>query len=559
MQRLKPVLLLGCVITMLSMLPLLRAQPPTGATAEAIGTANLRATTDVNSTLLGGIQSGTRYPVLGRSQFYPWYLLADPVTNQPLGWVYAELVNVQGDLNSIPFSAVEVGVTLLPTATLDSAELLVTATNAASSAVTATPAGRVSGIVLNEINIRYGPGIEYPRVGIAHAGESYMITAYHTQFPWVEISYPTAPDGAGWVAVDLLQIEGDIFSLPAISQTRFDLPTLTPTPAVIQSSALLGATPVALSPEFQALGSQLWNMILKAGFEPDSSRLGALFLMDLQTGEAITFGNNLAFSGMSINKIAILSGLYNRLNTQPNANDALTIANMMICSENSATNGVLNLIGNGDEYRGAQVVTDFLGQLGLKNTFIVAPFLIPGVSTPQPVRAPTTLVDQNSTEPDYSNQMTVDEMGWLLGSIYQCAYNDGGPFRSGPLSDNYTAQECHKMLRLMSENQIGALIEAGVPKDTVVAHKHGWIDDTHGDAGIVITPGGNYVLVMALHNPTWLDFNESFPLMAEISRTVYNYYNPDGPVSEIRREQVSETCELPDMLISDLMSPAFAG
>lgn len=550
----KPLLVLCGVFILLALWSPLAAQQPTGVYAQAVGTANLRSRPDVNADLIGGIQTGTWYPILGRNQFYPWLLLGDTVTFQPIGWVFQDLVTIQGNLNVVPFSEVVVGAPTPtpppPTGTLEPS------TGTPIPSPTATLQGQVIGVSKGEINIRYGPGIEYPRLGIAHAGDSFTITAYHTLFPWVQVRYANSPNGFGWVANDLLDIQGDVFSLPAVSTTQFDLPTLTPTPIVVEASALLGSTPVPISPQFQALGSQLWNMILAAGFEPDTSRVGALFLLDLQTGEAVTFGNNLAFSGMSINKIPVLTELFNVLDAPPDANLARTLGNMMICSENTATNGVLNFLGNGDEYKGAQEVTTFLEQIGIKNTFIVAPYLIPGVSTPQPVRQPTTTVDQISTSPDYSNQMTVDDMGELLGGIYQCAYDDSGALTA---TGHFTRQECRKMLYLMSSNRIGALIEAGVPKDTRVAHKHGWINDTHGDAGIVFTPGGNYVLVMALHNPTWLDFTESFPLIAEVSRTVYNYYNPTAPMAAIRRDPVSETCDLPSDLIDNLMSSGFDG
>lgn len=66
-------------------------------------------------------------------------------------------------------------------------------------------------------------------------------------------------------------------------------------------------------------------------------------------------------------------------------------------------------------------------------------------------------------------------------------------------------------------------------------HKHGWIDDTHGDAAVVFSPGGAYVLVTVMHGPDWLNFEQSAPLIGEISRTVYNYFNPQAPLEAVRQ------------------------
>jgi uncharacterized protein YraI len=534
----------------------------TGVEAEAIGQANLRATTDVNSTLVGQIQSGTRYPVIGRSEFFPWLLLADPATNQPIGWVFRDLVNVYGDITQTPFSTLEIGAPAVspapPLNTATPGAVIITPTlPAATQAAQVGITGRVTG----EINIRYGPGVDYPRIGVARVGDSFEITGWHTQLPWLQIRYPSAPNGFGWVAKDLLEIQGDVFTLPPISQTRFDLPTLTPTQPVVQASTIFNATPAAISPAFRALGDQLWAMMLQAGFEPETSRLGALFLLDLQTGEAITFGNQIAFSGMSLNKIAILAELYGTLNQPPNLAQANTIAGAMICSENTSSNDMLNIIGGGDAYTGALAVTRFLQDLELTNTFLVAPFVIDPKNIPTPpfpIVAPVTSADKNITQPDPWNQATVDNLGWLLGSIYSCAYDENGPLLE-KFPGAYTPSECRQMLHAMSSNKIGALIEAGVPPGTRVAHKHGWIADTHGDAGIVFTPGGNFVLVTILHNPTWLDFSESFPLIAEITRAVYNYYNPTAPLEQVREETVPECDLFGSPLIDDLMSASFDG
>lgn len=281
--------------------------------------------------------------------------------------------------------------------------------------------------------------------------------------------------------------------------------------------------------------------MLKAGFEPETSRLAGFFLMDLRSGEALTVGNQIAFSGMSLNKIAILADLYSTLAAPPDLETAIDIANMMVCSENSASNALLSRIGDGDPYRGGQSVSAFMSRIGLGNTFIVAPFLTDPNATPVPVVAPTTLADQVRASPDYSNQMTVDDLGWLLAGMYQCAYRGGGPLMTAA-PGAFDVRECRQMLDVMSSNNLGQplLMSAGVPGSIRVAHKHGWTADTHGNAGIVFTPGGDYALVMALHNPTWLDFSESFPLMSEISRTIYNYFNPTAPLEQDRQPFIVE-------------------
>ncbi len=552
-------------VALLALLPA-PASAQTDVSAEAVGQANLRATTDVNSALLGQISVGTRYPVIGRSEFYPWLLLGDPASGQPLGWVFAELMTVFGNTGSVPFSSLIVGTPPTPTFSPVSTQLPTLAfqpQGVALPTATLTPATGVTGLVTGEINVRYGPGVDYPRIGVSRAGEIFEITARHTQLPWVQVRYTNAPNGFGWVATDLLEIQGDVFSVPAISQTVFDLPTLTPTPPAVQASTLFSGTPVPISPAFEALGDELWDMVLAARFEPETSRLAGLFLMDLQTGEAITFGNQIAFSGMSLNKIVILADLYSKLSTPPNTELAINIANMMVCSENSASNALLSYLGSGDPFQGANSVTAFMQEIGLGNTYMVAPFLIDPQATPAPVRAPTTQADQVRAEPDYSNQMTVDDMGWLLGGMYQCAYEEGGPLMEAA-PDAYTSSECRQMLDVMSSNNLGEplLMSAGVPADTRVAHKHGWTADTHGNAGIVFTPGGNYVLVVALHNPIWLDFSDSFPLITGISRTVYNYYNPDAPMETDREPNIIEVqnCNIiSSPIIDELTSVNFGG
>lgn len=539
-------------------------------TAEAVGQANLRALPNTDAELLGEIVAGTRYPVVGRSEFFPWYLLAHPATNQPIGWVFADLVSVQGDPNSVAISSLDLtgGAALAPAtaAGTPAAPEVSPEITAAATAPPATPisVSAVTGTVLGEINIRYGPGVDYPRIGVGRQGDVVGITAWHTQLPWVKIAFPDSPNGEAWVAVELLEIQGDLYSLPAITQTQFNLPTLTPTPSVVEQSTIVGITPVPLSPEFTALGNQLWGMMLEAGFDPATSRLGALFLMDVQTGEAISFGDDTAFSGMSVNKIAILAEYYRQLNAPPQDAQAYTIAEAMVCSENISTNELLAEIGGGNPYTGAEQVSQFLEQFGAERSFIYTPYDNDPFITPQAPRTRTTSADQVSAEPDPYNQMTVSETGALLNGLYQCGYGGGGALLEA-FPNEFTPTECRQMLEVMSQNRIGTLIEMGVPEEVRVAHKHGWINDTHGDAAVVFSPGGVYVLVVVLHGPVWLEFDQSKALIEEISRTVYNYFNPDAPMAEVRAFDPAaqgdvNTCNqnlLGSQIIEDLLAVEF--
>ncbi|WP_322807288.1 serine hydrolase, partial [Thermanaerothrix sp.] len=86
-----------------------------------------------------------------------------------------------------------------------------------------------------------------------------------------------------------------------------------------------------------------------------------------------------------------------------------------------------------------------------------------------------------------------------------------------------------------ARNRIAVLIEAGLPEGTQIAHKHGWVTDprdglihTISDAGIVYTPGGNYVLVIFLYHPVQLLFDPANLLIANLSQAVYNFYNLTG-------------------------------
>jgi beta-lactamase class A len=202
------------------------------------------------------------------------------------------------------------------------------------------------------------------------------------------------------------------------------------------------------------------------------------------------------------------------------------LEDMIDKSGNEAADWLMDRVIDPD--RGPLAVSEDMEKLGLQNTFLAGYFapgspLLRGYETPGNQRA-----DVN-TDPDPYSQTSPSDIGMLLEDIYQCA-QDGGGALVAVFSNEIDQAKCQAMVELLSANRIGVLIEAGVPDGTRVAHKHGWVStfgiiNTIGDAGIVYTPGGDYVLVIFLNHPDQLIWESASRLVADLSRAVYNYYN----------------------------------
>ncbi len=529
----------------------------TGILAEAFIEANVRSGPGIEYEQLGTIYAGTRYEVYGKHEFFPWILLQFPASPSGRAWVYADLVGLNISLQQVPLVTSSALLHDSPTASPLPA---VTSTQppadepVVSSGLASTPsAADIPSVYLesrDEINVRFGPGIDYPRIGQIAPGTNYPIMSRHALYPWYLIQYPAAPDGVGWVYADVVDVTGNIYELPVITVQEVGWPTLTPTPPFVITSmppwtVESTQTHGTASIDVQRLGEEVLEYLLNLGFAPEEERFGSVFMVDLASGENFALGDGIAYSGMSLIKIPILVEFYRQVDRPADSHQAELIVNTMICSGNHTANELLRITGGGDEFEGARQVTRTMQALGLQDTFVVAPFKLSENTPPvdYPVSSLTTSADQSKAVPDPFNQTTPADLGWLLNAVYQCAANENGPLME-VFPGQFTPTECRQMISTMSSNQINVLTEAGVPIGTRVAHKHGWIDDTHGDAAIVYTPGGNFVLTMAFHQPDWLPYDLSWPTMAEVARQIYNTYNPDSPLDAIHPATVDESCNL---------------
>lgn len=279
-------------------------------------------------------------------------------------------------------------------------------------------------------------------------------------------------------------------------------------------------------PDMSLLGRLIVNYVQDRAF----GGVASIFILDLENGQEVFIDAGMAMSGMDLVRVPIVLDSFRMIDGAPTLTQMTHITQTLLTDEAEGPRALLNVIaGQDNPFLGAQLMTESIWRLGMKNTFVAVPYgegQVPGGRTSYETPA-NTAVGQ-LTQPSAAMQTTAEDMGTLLAMIYYCAEGQGGPLMAA-YAESITASECQQILDVMQQNQIGSLIEEGVPADTPIAHRHAWIGDTHGDAGIVYSPGGDYVISMILFQHDWLPWERSSPLMADISRAAYNYFNFDNP------------------------------
>ncbi len=261
-----------------------------------------------------------------------------------------------------------------------------------------------------------------------------------------------------------------------------------------------------------------------------------LYLFHLDTGEEIHFAYqegeelsvnpDVAFTTASIVKIPIMTSVFRRIDKDDDPETLNLLQKMIVESGNDPADWVMERVIAPD-LAPLEITKDMLA-LGLENTFLAGEF---GLGSPllREYKTPANQRTDVTTDPDLYNQSTSSDMGMLLEDIYLCAQYGGGAFEA-VFPGQITMSECNLMLDYLARNKMPNLLEAGVPDGTEVAHKHGWVTyngimHTLGDAGIIYSPSGDYVLVIFLYHPEQLIWANASALVGQLSEAVYNFYN----------------------------------
>lgn len=289
-------------------------------------------------------------------------------------------------------------------------------------------------------------------------------------------------------------------------------------------------------PSIRNLEILLQQTIQVSGFDG----IAGVYLLDLQTAQELHFGYrngenlavnpDIAFTASSIIKLPIMIATYRRLPENPDQETIKLLNDMVTESGNEAADWLMERVI--DPNRGPLVVTEDMGLLGLQNTFLAGKFTL-GSPLLASIQTPANQRTDVNTDPDLYSQTTPSDIGMLLADLYQCAQSGGGALPV-VFPGEISAAKCQEMINLLVANKLPVLLTAGIPDGTRIAHKHGWVTyngviNAIGDAGIIYSPGGNYVLAVFLHHPVQLVWDPASALITELSRAVYNYFNlPEG-------------------------------
>lgn len=269
--------------------------------------------------------------------------------------------------------------------------------------------------------------------------------------------------------------------------------------------------------------------------------IGSVYVQNLKNGEEMSILGDVAHSAVSTIKIGIMINYYRYQVTAPDPDTAYLMASAIICSHNPGANFLVQTTSDSKQsmIEGLQRVSETMLQIGAINTWLTSPLFVgadgeyPIIGKPQRPNLPDQAFNAH---PDPLNQSTVEDMGTMMAMIYDCAMYGGGLRAVYP--NEITQDECVQMIEILTGVKFWRFSELGAPEGTRIAHKVGYAEETVGDVAMVFSPNTDYIFVVYLWEED-LDYNnitriETWDLIDEVARIVYNYFNPDQAVVERR-------------------------
>ncbi|NNJ12027.1 serine hydrolase [Chloroflexales bacterium ZM16-3] len=259
-------------------------------------------------------------------------------------------------------------------------------------------------------------------------------------------------------------------------------------------------------------------------------------LYDIASGDAVRFHDKTVFAGASTIKVAIMLNAYINV---PKFTDKqeFWLGEMIKYSDNISANNLMAAAAGGsgtdDAFTGAVQMSAMLADdLGLENLYLYIPYESGDYIRQNKIKYKCGPKDPVGEKPYTETGCALRATPYAIAQVYKaisaCASGDGVLLEK---FDLLTPKRCQEMLDRLATNGDKTRLVAGLPKGTLAQHKSGWIEDMQADAGIVHTPGGDYVLAVYVYKKLtggvlmWPD-EQMAPVVAAFSRLAYTAYNP---------------------------------
>ncbi|MBZ0295922.1 MAG: SH3 domain-containing protein, partial [Anaerolineae bacterium] len=195
---------------------------------------------------------------------------------------------------------------------------------------TPTPQGVVVTIESVRQNIRTGPSTQYDVIAQAQEGDQFQVIGATADNQWVVIDYRGRQ---GWLFVDILDVFGNLNSLPIIDPPPTPTPGFTPTPVppqeadIVIDSATVVPNPIIPNQPFtvsvvvrNAGNSDAGQFAVAATFPPNNVYAAAL-VPGLARGQVTTVNLSATLNNSGVYTVTIVTDLNNEVPEGPGENN----------------------------------------------------------------------------------------------------------------------------------------------------------------------------------------------------------------------------------------------
>ena len=232
---------------------------------------------------------------------------------------------------------------------------------------------------------------------------------------------------------------------------------------------------------------------------PGANGSWSVYICDLADGSEATI-NDSPMQAASLIKLFIMGAVYENYDSLSQQYGSATLDSyltpMITVSDNDAANSLVSCLGSGDSTTGMQKVNSFCQSHGYTNTSMGR-----------------LLLASNEFGDNYTSAY---DCGKFLKEIYQiCSGTTQTP----------SLLHAEEMYSLLKQQQRTNKIPAALPEGVSVANKTGELSDVENDAGILYNAQGGNDLVIVFLSQNLSSPGEAQNTIAQLSRSIYLYYN----------------------------------